>query len=47
MKVKKKPRTSLELMQTIRITWTVNPVTKVIPNKNRYNRKRKHKNKEL
>ena len=45
-KQKKKPRSNLELLYSIRREWAVNPVTKVIPNKKKYTRKKKHKNKE-
>ena len=45
---KKKPRSSMELLNSIRRDWgEVNPVTKVIPDKKKqYKRKSKHPNKE-
>lgn len=40
----KKPRSSYELQKSIRGSWNgINPVTKVIDNKNRYSRKDKHR----
>lgn len=40
----KKPRTFYELQKSIRGSWNgVNPVTKVVDNKNHYSRKEKYK----
>ena len=39
-----KQKTFFEVYQSIRRDWgEINPVTKVIPNKKKYNRKHKHK----
>lgn len=43
---KKKPRSLIEMDKTIRRFWNINPVTKVIEDKTKYTRKKKHKNKE-
>jgi len=32
--------TELDLIKKIRRFWTINPVTRIIPNKKKYNRKR-------
>lgn len=45
-KQKKKPRNNLELLLSIRREWTVNPVTRVVPDKKKYSRKKKHRNRE-
>lgn len=45
-KSKKKPKSNLEILKSIRKTWEVNPVTKVIPDKTKYTRKEKHKKNE-
>ena len=39
-----KKKTTVELLKKIRNSWNgVNPTTKVIPDKTKYNRKQKHK----
>lgn len=45
---KKKPRSSIEILNSIRRDWgEINPVTKIIPDKKKqYKRKPKHRNKE-
>ena len=43
-KKKKKEKSYLEIYQSIRREWTVNPVTKIIPDKRR--KKPKHKGRE-
>lgn len=42
----KKPRSANEMAKTIRHVWEINPVTRIVKNKKKYTRKRKHKNKE-
>lgn len=41
--MKKKPKSGLQIYQSIRKTWDCKPVTKIIPNKKAYSRKAKHK----
>ena len=44
---KKKPKTSIELAQTLRRDWGgVKPYTRVLPNDKAYSRKEKHKHQE-
>ena len=39
-----KKKTTAEFLKKIRNSWNgVNPVTKIIPDKTKYNRKQKHK----
>ncbi len=41
---KKKEKTWVELIRSFRGDWNgINPVTRIIPNKKKYNRKEKHK----
>ena len=42
----KKPRSANEMAKTIRHVWEINPVTRIVKDKKKYTRKRKHKNKE-
>lgn len=43
-KFRTKPKTTEELAKTIRRDWgNVNPVTRIMPDKTKYNRKQKHK----
>lgn len=43
----KTTKTFTEIYMGIRKDWgEINPVTRIIPNKKAYNRKRKHKNKD-
>lgn len=42
----KKPRSANEMVKTIRHVWEINPVTRIVKDKKKYTRKRKHKNKE-
>lgn len=45
---KKKPKSSIELAQTLRRDWGgVKPYTRVLPNDKAYSRKEKHKGKEF
>jgi len=43
----KKPLTTIEAIRKVRGTWgNVNPVTRVVPDKTKYKRHPKYKNKE-
>jgi len=42
-KIKVKTITQLEIIKSIRKTWDRHPGTQVIPDKTKYNRKKKHK----
>lgn len=45
---KKKPKTNLELAQSLRRDWgNVKPYTRVLPNDKAYSRKQKHKGQEF
>lgn len=45
---KKKPKTNLELAQSLRRDWGgVKPYTRVLPNEKAYSRKQKHKGQEF
>ena len=38
-------KSNIEILKTLRRGWgDVNPVTQIVPNKKKYNRKKKHKN---
>ena len=43
--MKKKELSQVDLAKRIRNVWKINCITRIVPNKKRYNRKTKHKNK--
>ena len=43
--MKKKELSQIDLAKRIRNVWNINCITRIVPNKKRYSRKIKHKNK--